>query len=102
MQRIIKNQRKFGENFGKFCIPKIKKIKECQLKKVTINIAISEACSQASDAKKGKIEFRPAIPFVPESAVESDQTDKNKDDFISVTCRYRPSAGDSKKNNYTI
>ena len=27
---------------------------------------------------------------------------KNKDEFISVTCRYRPSAGDSKKNNYVI
>ena len=44
----------------------------------------------------------PAIPFVPESTVESDRTDKNKDEFISVTCRYRPSARDSKKNNYVI
>ena len=34
--------------------------------------------------------------------MESDRTDKNKDEFISVTCRYRPSAGDSKKNNYVI
>ena len=67
-----------------------------------MNIAISEACKQASDAEKGKIEIRPAIPFVPESTVESDRTDKNKDEFISVTCRYRPSAGDSKKNNYVI
>ena len=25
-----------------------------------------------------------------------------KDEFISVTCRYRPGAGDSKKNNYVI
>ena len=30
--------------------------------------------------------------------MQSDWTDKNKDEFISVTCRYRPSAGDSKKN----
>ena len=67
-----------------------------------MNIAISEACKQASDAEKGKIEIRPAIPFVSESTVESDRTDKNKDEFISVTCRYRPSAGDSKKNNYVI
>ena len=67
-----------------------------------MNIAISEACKQASDAEKGKIEIRPAIPFVPESTVESDRTDKNKDEFISVTCRYRPSAGDSKKNDYVI
>ena len=65
-----------------------------------MNIAISEAYKQASDAEKGKIEIRPAIPFVPESTVESDRTDKNKDKFISVTCKYRPSAGDSKKNNY--
>ena len=27
---------------------------------------------------------------------------KNKDEFISVTCRYRPTTGDSKKNNYVI
>ena len=27
---------------------------------------------------------------------------KTKDEFISVTCRYRPSAGESKKNNYVI
>ena len=67
-----------------------------------MNIAISEACKQTSDTKKDKIEIRPAIPFIPESTVESDRTDKNKDEFISVTCRYRPSAGDSKKNNYVI
>ena len=91
------------KNFGKFCIPKIKKISECQLSRVTMNIAIAEACSKAGDAEKGKIEIRPAIPFVPESAVESDRTDKNKDDFIAVTCRYRPSSsGDSKKKNYVI
>ena len=57
-----------------------------------MNIAISEACKQVSDAEKGKIEIRLAIPFVPESTVESDRTDKNKDEFISVTCRYRPSS----------
>ena len=34
--------------------------------------------------------------------MESDRTDKNKDEFISGTCRYRPSAGDSKKNNDVI
>ena len=65
-------------------------------------MAISETCKQASDAEKGKIEIRPATPFVPESTVELDRTDKNKDEFISVTCRYRSSAGDSKKNNYVI
>ena len=67
-----------------------------------MNIAIAEACSKSSDAEKGKIEIRPAIPFIPESAVDSERTEKNKDDFITVTCRYRPSAGDSKKNNYSL
>ena len=67
-----------------------------------MNIAISKACKQASDAEKGKIEIRPAILFVPESTIESDRTNKNKDEFIQVNCRYRPSAGDSKKNNYVI
>ena len=67
-----------------------------------MNIAIAEVCSKASDAEKGRIEIRPAISFEPESAVEFDRTDKNKDDFIAVTCRYRPSAGDYKKNNYVI
>ena len=69
---------------------------------MTTNIAILELCKQASDAEKGMIEIRPAIPFVPESTVEPERTDKNKDEFISVTCRYRPSAGDSKENNYVI
>ena len=67
-----------------------------------MNIAIAEACSKASDTEKGRIETRPAIPIVPESTVESDWTEKNKDGFIAVTCRYRPSAGVSKKKNYVI
>ena len=50
-----------------------------------MNIAFSEACNQASDAEKDKIEIRQAIPIVPESIVESERTDKNKDEFISVT-----------------
>ena len=69
---------------------------------MTTNIAILELCKQASDAEKGMIEIRPAIPFVPESTVESERTGKNKDEFILVTCGYRPSAGDSKKNNCII
>ena len=61
-QELKENSEK---NFGNFGIPKIKKISECQLRRVTMNIAIAEACSKASDAEKGKIEIRPAIPFVP-------------------------------------
>ena len=33
---------------------------------------------------------------------KSERTDKNKDEFISVICRYKPSAGDSKISNYVI
>ena len=47
-----------------------------------MNIAISEVCKHASDTEKGKIEIRPAIPFVPESIVESERNDKNKDELI--------------------
>ena len=67
-----------------------------------MNIDIFEVCKQASYTKKDKINTRPAIPVAQESTVESERTDKNKDKFISVTCRYRPSAGDSKKNNHVI
>ena len=67
-----------------------------------MNIAISKWHNQASDAVKGKIEISPAIPFAQESTVDSKRTDKNKDVFILVICRYSPSAGNSKKNNYVI
>ena len=65
-----------------------------------MNSAISKACSQASDKEKGKIEFTQAIPFAPESIVDSKRTEKNNDDSITVTCRYTPSTCDSKNNNY--
>ena len=61
-----------------------------------MNIAISEGCNH------DKVKIRIAIPFVPESTVVSERIDKNKDDCITVTCRYRFSAGDFKKNNYVI
>ena len=54
-----------------------------------MNIAIFETCNQASNIKKEKIEIRPTITFVPKSTVEAERTDKNKDEFISVTYRYR-------------
>ena len=101
-----KNNQELKENlektFGISYIPKIKKIREYQLNRVTMNIDISEASNQASDAEKGKIDIRTIIPFAPESTVEIETTDKNKDEFISVTCRYRPNAGDSNKNKYVI
>ena len=65
------------KKFGKFYTTNIKKIKECQLRRVTINIAISEVCHQASDAKKGKIDIKPAIQLIPGSTVESERSDKN-------------------------
>ena len=47
-----------------------------------MNIAIFEACNQASDAKTGKIEIRPTILFVLESIVESERTDKTRMDLF--------------------
>ena len=57
---------------------------------------------QLGNAENGKIEIRSSIIIVPKSTVDSQRTDKNKDEFISVTCRYSPSAGDSKKDKYII
>ena len=65
-----------------------------------MNIAIYSACSHASDAKKGKIEIRPDIPFVQESTVEAERTDKNTDKFVSVTCKYMHKAGSCGKSMY--
>ena len=42
----------------------------------------------------------PAISFAQESTINAARIDKNKDEFNSVICTYRPSAGDSKKNDY--
>ena len=101
-----RNNQELKENlekaFGKVCIPQVKKLRQCQLKRVTTNIAITKAYSQASDVEKRTNEFRPAILCVPKSIVESGRTDKNKDKLISITCRYRSGSGDSKKNNYVI
>ena len=63
---------------------------------------MSKVYSQTSNAEKDKIKVRPAIPFVPESTLESIRPDKNKNEVIAVTCRYMCSAGDPKKNNYVI
>ena len=59
------------KTFGKFCIPRIKKISKCRLRREIMNIAITEAWSNSSDTEKGKIEVGPAILFAPESAVDS-------------------------------
>ena len=67
-----------------------------------MNIAIFQACSQASDAEKGQIEIRPTTPFVAQYTAKSERTDKNKDEFISIMYRYIPSAGDFNKHNYVI
>ena len=52
------------------------------------------------DAKKGNIEIRPAIPFESEATYNS--TNKDKQKFVDITCRYCSSGADSKKNNYQI
>ena len=43
-----------------------------------------EACNQASNTENGKIEMIPAILFEPESTVESERFEMNKEKFISV------------------
>ena len=40
--------------------------------------------------------------FIPESSVESERTDNNRDKFISIKYIYMPSAGNSRKNNYVL
>ena len=44
---------------------------------VLILPSISEACNHTSDAEKGKIEIRPAIPTISEATVESELIEKN-------------------------
>ena len=56
-----------------------------------------KVCSTVSDAKSGRIEIRPAIPFIPEYTVDSETTDENNDDFIAVTCSLMPCRGVSRK-----
>ena len=77
----------------------MKKISKYLLSREVKIIVISESCASAADAEKGKIEICSAIPFIPESNVDGDRADENKDDLIAVTCRCRPSAGNSKKKN---
>ena len=56
-----------------------------------MDVAILKVYSQASVAEKCKIEIRPAVPFVQESTVDPERTDKNKVEFITVLSRYRSS-----------
>ena len=83
------------KTFGKFCFPKIKKIENYHLKRNSMNVAISKSYMQASGTEKGDIEIRPTIPFLPGQTVGSERTEKNRDEFLTVTCRYRPIAGNS-------
>ena len=62
-----------------------------------MNITISEVYNQAKDIEKGKIEIMSAIPFVKESTVGSERTEKNKNGFIAVICKYRSSTRKSKR-----
>ena len=79
-------------------MPKIEKISECLSRRGTINITISDLCSQASDAEKVRFEIRTTISFVvPESTLDSIRTKNNKYGSVAVTCRYKSSPRDSMK-----
>ena len=70
---------------------------------MTMNIAISDRVNKQVMPRKAKLRSdQLSLLFQNQLWNQSHRTDKNKDEFISVTCRYRPSAGDSKKNNYVI
>ena len=101
-QKQSRAQRKFGVNFLKAIYPQDLENRSLLIKESNHEYCYSKACSQVSNSEKGKIEIRPAIPFVPESTVDVERIDKNKDEFISLIYRYRPSARDSKKNYYVI
>ena len=70
-------QEKFREKFWKFLYPQDQENKWASVKESDHEYyTVAEACSKVSDAEKCRIEIRPAIPFVPDSAVESDRTKK--------------------------
>ena len=64
-----------------------------------MSIIFSEVCTSTSDAEKQKVETFPVIPFVPDYTVDGYRTEKNRDDLITVICRYRHIPWDSKKRN---
>ena len=65
-----------------------------------MNQAIKDSCSGPGDAERGKIEQRPAVPFVSEATYDSTEKDKGK--YIEITCRHTPAEKDTKKNNYNV
>ena len=65
-----------------------------------MNQAIKDSCSGPGDAERGKIEQRPAVPFVSEATYDSTERDKGK--YIEITCRHSPADKDTKKNNYNV
>ena len=49
-----------------------------------MNQTIKDSCSGSGDAERGKIEQRPAVPFVSEATYDSTEKDKGK--YIEITC----------------
>ena len=65
LKRIIKNSKKIWRKLLENSVsPRSRK-----LRRVIMNITISEVCNQPSDAMKGKIAIRPAIPLKPDKSV---------------------------------
>ena len=65
-----------------------------------MNQAIKDSCSGPGDAERGKIEQRPAVPFVSEATYDSTEKDKRK--YIEITCRHSRADKDTKKKNYNV
>ena len=86
--------------YGEYCIPRVKKLSKCNLRGKVMNQAIKDSCSGPGDAERGKIEQRPAVPFVSEATYDSTEKDKGK--YIEITCRHTPAEKDTKKNNYNV
>ena len=72
------------KQYGEYCIPMIKKLRRCNLREEVMNQTIKDSCSGSGDAERGKIEQRPAVPFVSEATYDSTEKDKGK--YIEITC----------------
>ena len=65
-----------------------------------MNQAIKDYRSGPGDAKRGKIEQGPALPFVSETTYDSNKNEKGK--YIELICRYNPTKQYTKKNNCNV
>ena len=70
------------------------KSRKCNLQGEVMNQAIKDLCSGLGDVERGKIEQRPAVPFIWEATYDGTEKDKGK--FIEIICRHSPADKDTK------